>query len=202
MRNTLIKKSALVVVVVACAGLLVGLTAAKIETTYTDLFNPLGLPNALVPNQVGQFLDPGRIMCPGQTPTGDPAQPCPEGSRMVARNVRALNRIESDDPAMAGWMTLELNANADSNFAGPAWGKLSIQLDAGGVWEGTWNGIRERAAGEPPLWTVDIHLILHGLGGEIDGMQAKCTEMITAVTPMPLLYKGVGSCRLLHPGEK
>ncbi len=202
MRTVLMKKIALLTAVVAGAGLLVGLAAAKREITYTDLFNPLGLPNPLVPVQVGQFLDPGKIICPGQMPTGDPAQPCPEGSRMVARSARALNRIESEDPAMAGWMTVELNANADPNFAGPAWGELSIQLDAGGAWEGTWNGMRERVAGEPALWTVDLHLILHGLGGEVDGMQAKCTEMITALTPMPLLYKGVGSCQLLHPGEK
>ncbi len=196
------RKLCLVVIAVLGAGLLLGLAAAKTEITYTDLFNPLGLPNPLVPNQVGQFLDPGKIACPGHMLTADPTQPCPQGSMMVARGLRTLNRMESEDPAMVGWMTLELNANADPNFAGPAWGKLSIQLDSGGAWEGTWNGIREFVPGNPPVWTVDIHLVLHGLGGDVDGMQAKCREMITALTPMPFLYKGIGSCQLLHPGEK
>ncbi len=202
MRTALTRKIAMLVAAVVGAGLLVAVAAAKIETTYTDLFNPLGFPNPLVPNQIGQFLAPGEIICPGHALTGDPAQPCPEGSRLAARGVQALNRINSEDPAMAGWMTVELNANLGPDYAGPVWGKLSIQLDAGGVWEGTWEGIREGVPGEPPIWIVEIRLELHGLGGEVDGMQAKCTEQITALTAMPVLYKGLGSCRFLQPGEK
>ncbi len=195
------RKISLVAVVLIGAGVLVGPTAAKIQTTYIDLFNPLGLPNPLVPNQVGQVLDPGKIICPGHALTGNPAQPCPEDTRLVARGVRALNRIDSEDPAMAGWMTVDLNANLGPDYAGPVWGKLSIQLDVGGVWEGTWEGIRERVA-DQSIWTADIRLTLHGQGGNIDGMQAKCTEQITALTAMPVLYKGLGNCRLLQPGEK
>ncbi len=198
----LTKSIATLVVAVLGAGLLVAVTVAKLETTYTDLFNPLGITNPLVPNQVGQLLNAGTIMCPGHALTGDPAQPCPEDSRMTARGLWALSRVDSEDAAMSGWMTVELDANLASDYAGPAWGKLSIQLDAGGMWEGTWQGIRERVPGEPPMWIVDLRIELHGTGGEVDGMQAKCTEQITALTAMPVLYKGLGSCRLLTPGEK
>jgi hypothetical protein len=184
--------------VVLGAGLLVGMTAAKTQTTYTDLFNPLGLPNPLDVPPIGQFLDPGKVICPGQTLTDNPMQPCPEGSRIAGRDIRALTRVDSEDPAMAGWMTVELNANLAPDYAGPVWGKLSIQLDAGGAWEGTWNGIRERVPGQP-IWTVDLSMVLHGTGGKIDGLQATCTEMITALAPMPILYKGVGTCRVLSP---
>ncbi len=202
MRTVLARKVFVLVVVVVGAGLVVGLTAEKGQTTYTDLFNPFGLPNPLVPNQIGQLLNPGKIICSGHSFTGDPAQPCQEGSRLAARGIWALDRIDSEDPAISGWMTVELNANLGPDYAGPAWGKASIQLDAGGVWEGTWEGIRERVPVEPPIWTVDLRLQLHGIGGEVDGMQAKCTEQITALTAMPVLYKGLGSCRLLQPGEK
>lgn len=198
---TLMKKVGLVLFAVIGAGLLPGMAAVKTQTTYTDLFNPFGAPNPLVPNPVGQFLDPGKVICPGHALTTDPTQPCPEGSRIAGRGVLAKTRVESEDPAMAGWMTVELNANLAPDYAGPVWGKLSIQLDAGGAWEGTWNGIRERVPGQS-IWTVDLRMVLHGTGGEIDGLQAKCTEMITALAPMPVLYKGVGTCRILSPQDE
>ncbi len=201
-KSALTKKLSLVVVAVIGAGVLLGMTAARTELTYTDLFNPYGIPNPLVPNAVGYLENPGSLICPGHTPNADPTQPpCPEGSRIVARGVVAHSRAESESPALAGWMTVELNGNLAPDYTGPVWGKLSIQLDAGGKWEGAWNGMRKRVAGEA-IWTADLRIVLHGLGGEIEGLQARCGEMITALAPMPVLYKGAGTCRVLDPDEQ
>lgn len=194
-----IKKLGLVAVAVAMSSLL-GMAAEKNEATYTDLFNPLGLPNPLDVPMVGQILDPGKLICLAHTPTGDPMQPCPQGSRILMRGFRMLTRVNSESPSLAGWMTVSVGANLAPDYTGPAWGTFSIQLDAGGTLEGTWNGMR-RTAGES-VWIAELHITGHGAGGQVEGMQAKCVEVITELTPMPIFYKGVATCRLLHPDDE
>ncbi len=199
-KKVLLKKLSLVVVAVLGAGLLLGMAAARAEVTYANLtlqFNPFGVPNPLGVPQTGQILNPGQVMCPGNTPTGNPMLPCPQGSRIVSRGTLLLIRTESDNPALTGWLTLEHNANFAPDYSGPVWGKFSIQLDAGGSWEGTWNGIRTKTGDS--LWVVHLRIVGHGLGGNVDGMQVKGTGQITAITPMPIVLKGVGTARLLNP---
>ena len=196
----LFKKLSLVAVAVLGAGLLLGMTATRSQLNVTDLFNPLGLPNPMGVPPVGQLLNPPQVICPGQTPTGNPMLPCPEGSRIIERQLRLIARIESDSPDARGWLTLEHNSNYASDYTGPAWGKFSVQLDAGGSWEGTWNGIRQKTGAS--LWVADLRVVGHGLGGNVDGMQLKCNEIITAVTPIPIVYKGVATCRVLDPEDE
>lgn len=57
--------------------------ADKTEFTGTETFDPY---NVLGNGSVGTILDPGTVTCPGHDPTGDPAQPCPPGSRRNIRN--------------------------------------------------------------------------------------------------------------------
>ncbi len=196
----LLKKFSLVVVTVIAAGLLISMTAAKTEVTFTDLFNPFNIPNPLGVPQAGQILNPGQVICPGYTPTNDPMQPCPEGSRILIRGFQFLTRVDSESPLFAGAMTVEANANFAPDATGPAWGRFSIELDAGGTLEGTWDGFR-RIAGES-VWTTQLRIVGHGLGGEVDGIQARCTEMITELDPVGVFYKGVGTCRAFEPGDE
>lgn len=197
---TLIKKFVLVVFAVASAGLLVSMAAARTEITYTDLFNPFGVPNSLDVPLIGQFLSPGKVVCPGYTPTGDPMQPCPQGSMVLFRGTQFLTRVDSKSTSLAGWMTVDANTNFAPDYTGPAWGRFSIQLDAGGTLEGTWNGFR-RKSGES-VWVTELGIIGHGLGGDVAGKQAKCVEVITELTPTGIFYKGVGTCRILDENDE
>ncbi len=196
---TLLKKLSVIVLILAGACSL-GLAAEKTEATYTDLFNPLGIPNPLEVPLIGQILDPGTLVCVAHTPTGDPMQPCPPGSRILMRGFRMQTRVDSESPSLAGWMTVSVGANLAPDYTGPAWGTFSIQLDAGGAMEGAWTGMR-RKAGES-VWIAELHVIGHGAGGQVEGMQAKCVEVITELTPMPIFYKGVATCRLLHQDDE
>jgi hypothetical protein len=196
----LMTKVGLVLLAVIGSGLLVGMTAARTDVTFTDLFNPLGVPNPLNVPMIGRFLDPGKVMCPGHTLTTDPMQPCPKGSRILIRGFEGLTRIDSESPSLTGWMTLEINANLTPNYTGPVWGKFSDQLDAGGKLEGTWHGTR-RKAGES-VWIAELHVVGHGAGEEMEGIEARCVEVVTEITPAPILFKGVGTCRFLdHEDE-
>ncbi len=201
MRNLAqIKKFSVVLVAVLAAGLLVGLSAAQTELTFTDLFNPLGIPNPLDVPPAGQILDAGKVICPGSTPTGDPMQPCPDGSSILLRGFRFVTRVDSDSPLLAGAMTVDANTNFAPNYTGPAWGRFSIQLNAGGVLEGTWDGFRRKAGDS--VWITQLRIIGHGLGGDVEGLQAKCTEVITELTPVGIFYKGVGTCRVVDPSDE
>ena len=197
---TMIRRVSLVVAVVVGAGFLLGTAAARNEATLTDLFNPYGIPNPLGVPMAGAFLDPGSLICPGHTPTGDPMVPCPEGSSVLMRGFRFQTRVDSENANLAGAMTVKANVNFAADYTGPAWGDFAIQLDAGGVVEGTWSGFRRKTADS--VWVTDLRVVGHGLGGDVDGKQVKCVEMITELTPSGIFYKGVATCRILDPGDE
>lgn len=170
--------------------------AEKSEFAATDLFNPLPLPGFPAP-QVGEILAPPTIMCPGYEPTGDPAQPCPVGSRTHTRNGLIVSRLISDDPRVTGWLTVELNGNLDAYLEGPSWGKFRLDLDDGnGIWEGNWTGYRVAEDGN---WVGTINGHARGYGGIVDRMKMMAEEQIILVTPLPIAYIGTWTGRIIDP---
>lgn len=170
--------------------------AEKSEVTGTELFNPLPLDGFPAP-QVGEFISMPIIMCPGHEPTGDPMQPCPMGSRTHIRDGVVVSRIISDDARVTGWMTVVFNANVDANFEGPAWGTFSIAVDdSGGIWEGTWQGLR---IAEDGYWTAALNVQGKGFGGIVDGLKLMAEDQLFIVTPLPLAYIGTIEGRIIDP---
>jgi hypothetical protein len=172
-----------------------GFAAEQTEFTATDYFNPLPLPG--FGPQIGELLSPPTIHCPGDAPTGNPAQPCPDGSRMHSRDAVAVTRLVADDPRMTGWLTVTLNSNLDASLEGPSWGTFRLDVDDdGGVWEGTWHGYRTAYDG---YWVGEIHGQGKGYGGIVDGLKMMGEEQIMLVTPLPLAYIGTWQGRIIDP---
>jgi len=169
--------------------------ADKSEITGTELFNPLGLPGFPAP-QIGEFLSMPTVACPGHKPTGDPMQPCPEGSRTHLRSGLIVSRVESDDARVTGWMTVEFNANLDAEFEGPSWGTFSLAVDSGGTWEGTWQGLR---VAEDVGWTAPLNVRGRGYGGVVDGMTLMAVDQLFIPTPLPVAYIGTIEGRIIDP---
>ena len=181
--------------VLLCAGALFAPTsfaADKFEITASETFDPFGI---LGP-PTGEFLAPGTVKCPGYEPTGDPMQPCPVGSRQHTRDVVVKSRTESSDPAMSGWMTVVLNSNLDADGVGPVWGTFRSELDGGGVWEGTWQGLR---IAEDGYWVAPLHVVGKGYGGLVDGMKMMGEDVIWSPVTPPYVYLGSIKVRILDP---
>ena len=166
--------------------------AEKYDFEATETFDPLGLFGP----PVGEFLSFGTVKCPGHEPTGDPEQPCPIGSRTHTRDVVVISRADSPDARMAGWMTIELNGNFDANAAGPVWGRFSVAVDSGGIWEGTWQG---RRVAEEGYWTAELHVSAKGYGGIVDGMIQMSESHIFAPTAVPVAWLGAIQGRIVDP---
>jgi hypothetical protein len=181
--------------VLFCAGALIAPTsfaADKFEITASETFDPYGIFGS----PTGEFLSFGTVKCPGYEPTGDPMQPCPVGSRQHTRDVVVKSRTESTDPAMSGWMTVVLNSNLDADGVGPVWGTFRTELNGGGIWEGTWQGLRIAESG---VWIASLHVVGKGYGGLVDGMQMMGEDEIwTPFTP-PIAYLGSIKVRILDP---
>ena len=146
---------------VTLLAVLPGYAGEKTAVTSVDRFDPLGLFLGLGP--IGTWYDLGTFTCPGNQPTGNPAQPCPVGSRVRIRGIVYHSQHSSSDPRLNGWSTFDFNANWDADGNGPTWGKWKIDVDAGGVWEGVYNG------GKPFGERVEFH----GTGGLVDGLLLK-----------------------------
>lgn len=196
MKTTILLFFALVLVLPASTALVTQSSAAdKTEVTATETFDPLGLFGS----PVGQILSPGVIQCPGEQPTGNPLQPCPAGSRIHIRDFIFVSRVDASDPSLTGWMTVQLNANWDANATGPTWGLFSLALDAGGTWDGTWQGLRTQ---EGSAWVVPLHVSGQGTGGAVDGMHSLSVDRIVAFAPAPVAYTGTIESRIVDPNAK
>jgi hypothetical protein len=169
--------------------------ADKTQVSATETFDPFGL---LGP-PVGEILSLGTVTCPGFEPTGDPMQPCPPGSRTHTRGLTIISRVESSDPQVSGDMTVEINSNLDADYTGPAWGTFSLALDAGGTWDGTWQGRRVQ---EGDHWIIPLHVSGQGTGGAVDGMQLMIVDRIVDFTPLGIPYIGTIEGRILDPHAK
>ena len=169
----------------------------KITFSATEYFDPFGILGA----PVGTFLpSDATVACPGHVPTGDPAQPCPAGSRTHLRNYKWMSRAVSNTPGISdGWMTVIANANLDAEFTGPQWGTFSLVYDSGGELEGTWNSSRVRAGSQ---WKHSLHASGKISGGTFDGANATISEQIVSFTPIPFAYVGTVEGRLVIPRSK
>ncbi len=172
----------------------VGQTSAaeKIILTATDTFDPLGLGGSVF----GAFLDPGTVTCPGFEPTGIPSDPCPAGSRINIRGFTIITRIEADTVLVTGNATIVVNANFDAFSTGPMWGTITIDVDAGGTWEGTWEGIRVM---EGYAWVLPVHASFQGTGGLVDGMRYRNVDTIYSYTPVVVAYEGYIEGTIIDP---
>ncbi len=185
--------------------LLTGISVAQAEVT--EIFDPY---NIFGLGPIGQFLPGGEISCPGNLPTGDPLQPCPDGSRIKVRGVSYLMRMISTDPRFTGWVTVVANANVNTDGTGPEWGTASKVLDNGlGTWEGTAEGFRslvpEGSAlpagclGRRPCWVEHLKSVLHGIEGSVEGLQAMGTTEYFTFTLFPFARHGVASGVIVPP---
>jgi hypothetical protein len=163
----------------------------------TELFNPIPIPVPGLP-QIGEFLpSDSTVKCPGYEPTGDPLQPCPEGSRTHLRNFKWRSRFISSTTGMSdGWFTVVANSNLDADFTGPQWGTYSLELDSGGVIEGTYEGVRFKDGNQ---WVTPLHVNGRITGGPLDGAKMLGTDTIVSFTPIPIAYIGTVEGLLLMP---
>lgn len=188
---------ALSLVVIAVAAVLGYGQARAGEMTYfvaTDSFDPFGVFGA----PIGALLVPPTVLCPGSTPTGDPMQPCPPGSRVHLKNMQHYSRFDSPDPRFTGWATIgDHVANYDATMGGQESGTLTLVLDeGGGTWEGTWTGARAR---EGDHWSHTLLITARGTSGSVYGLHAVWMHRFTTYTPVPIAYFAVAEGRLLEP---
>jgi hypothetical protein len=184
---------------VALTLLLPALAAAQAQTiqvTATDVFNPMGLVTGI---PVGTFTSPGIVTCPGTQPTGNPMQPCPAGSRMSFRDVGWESRLLSSSALLAGTFRNVGNNAFDANATGHVWGTFRIELDAGGVWEGSWTANRSQVG---DVWVIRVRGVGRGLGGEIDGMHLRFTEVAPMPTFIPIVWFGTVDAAILAPPSR
>ena len=86
-----------------------------------------------------------------------------------------------------------LNATLDYiTGEGQVWGSITITPDAGdGIWEGSYQGKRTKV--ETSRWEIDLQIVAHGKGGDLQGKQAFSNTIITATTTPPQNWFGAGS---------
>jgi hypothetical protein len=164
-----------------------GFAADKYDVSADEIFDPFGI---MTGETIGKFVAEGTVNCPGHEPVLNPAlPPCPEGSRTHIRNGVIETRVESDDPRVAGTMTVQMNANWNAYFEGPLFGTFTIHLFAGGTWAGTYEGQRvfDRTTGS---WKGTLHVRGMGFGGSVDGMKMKAEDQLESIFPMPIAYTG------------
>jgi hypothetical protein len=152
----------------------------------TEVFDPY---NVFGNGVIGEYISPGEVICPGNEPTGNPLQPCPEGSRTQVRGVSWMSRYISDDPQFSGWFTIVANSNEDSNYEGHDWGTFRLDFDspAGSYMIGSWEGMRVK---EGDYWVTPLHATGRIHGGDFDGTNAIITDLIVSYTAIPIAYIG------------
>lgn len=172
--------------------------AVTTQLTATELFDPL---NLLGNGNIGAFLDPGSVNCPGTQPTGNPIQPCPAGSRINMRGTSVTSRFVSQSPLLTGWFYSEGSANFDANASGHVWGTFRLELDSGGVWIGSWIVDRTKVDGVN-VWVGRGTFVGRGTGGNIDGMQLRFSEVLPGVMPFAFAYMGSIDAQILVPAPR
>ncbi len=184
-REVFMTKSLKIVPLFTLVLLVMGAASAQVVTanvTATELFD---FPT------VGRLLNPGIVICPGGYPGGfQPIEnlffPCPLGSRAAIRGVTVEARMTgsgANAQLVTGWNVIEENANYDPNLSrGRLWGKFTLTLDAGGVWEGVYTGVKTEN-GQPK---ETIRAVGHGSGALVDGMQLEATIVNTFPAPFTI----------------
>lgn len=202
MRHHARARLTLVLLAAGLIGLVPAFAAAQADTlqlTAAEVFDPFGVIGAA---PVGALTSPGTITCPGGEPTGNPLQPCPAGSRIQLRGVAGFSRMASASPLLAGSFFWEMDANWNADGIGPAWGTFRLELDAGGVWEGTWTNKRNKLDGVPPVWVGHASFVGRGTSGRVEGMQLRLTVAGATYTVMPLFWVEPIDAEILVPASR
>ncbi len=172
--------------------------AVTTQLTATDVFDPLGL---LGNGPVGAILSYGTLTCPGTQPTGNLMQPCPPGSRIMLHGITWKSRVISQDPLLTGWFFAEGNFELDDNAAGRMAGSFRIELDSGGIWEGSWTGEKSKVE-NAVAWILRGRYVGHGTSGNVDGMQLRITDVATIFTPLGFVWVGAIDGQVLAPASR
>lgn len=118
----------------------------------------------------------------------DPGEFKFQNNRIIARGLVVRARIEASDPRFSGFMVAELNSSWSLEGEGPVWGKITHEVDGGGVLEGIWRAYRSRTA--EGVWTGAATWTAQGRGGSVEGVKAWGTETITSFSVIPSFYVG------------
>lgn len=172
--------------------------AVTIQLTATEVFDPMNLFGS---GSVGASTNPGTLTCPGTQPTGNPMQPCPPDSLIHLRGVSGKSRMISQNPMLNGWFYSALNANFDADGTGRAWGTFWIELDTGGVWEGSWTSDRNKLE-DLDVWAGRGLFVGHGTSGSVEGMKLKFVETCTTFTLLPFAWTGSIDAEVLKPSSR
>jgi len=172
--------------------------AVTTRMTASEVFDPM---NYFGFGPVGAFTSPGTLTCPGAEPTGNPMQPCPPDRPIHLRGVTGYSRMTSQSPLLSGWFYWEMNANFDSTAAGRVWGTFRIELDAGGVWEGSWTNARGKVEDEQ-AWVGRARFVGRGTSGSVEGMQLRFTEVGATWTPLPFFWVVPVEAEILAPPSR
>lgn len=159
----------------------------RYELAATGLWDPFGLFG----DPVGGFdLSNATLICPGHP--HDPTRTvCPPGGSTYYRGYVFTNRVTGSGPNAAlitGDGSVDLGLNWDENGTGPLWGTFRVAIDAGGAWEGTFQGKREMlpaGCAGTTCWVEQLHIRGVGVGGIIDGMQGRFAETIYSHAAVP-----------------
>ncbi len=98
------------------------------------------------------------------------------GKYYLIRGLVGAARITSTDPRLTGNALQTVNAQVlMADGSGLVWGKLEIQADAGGVWEGSFEG--KTGPTSSGQWVTTLKLVGHGTGGGIEGLLFRADEL-------------------------
>jgi len=118
------------------------------------------------------------------------------GRNWILKDVGVIEQVTSPDTLLDGTITHYLSATMNAvTGEGPVHGSFTIVPTAntgGGVWEGIYVGYRSKMPGSDTLFTLPLHLVGHGRGGTIDGMQSYTDDVITAWGTPPVGWYGSG----------
>lgn len=168
----------------------------KTNAVAYEIFDPMNMFQSS-DGPIGTVLSFGTIACPGTQPTGSPLQPCPAGSRTNLRGGTMRSRLVSPDQWLNGWFVVEGNADLNANATGHAWGKFSLELQDGGVWEGSWTGDRTQL--ETLGWATSIRGVGRGSSGSVMGKHLQFRETIFSFAPVTIAYTGDLTAEIIEP---
>ena len=155
-------------------------------------------------------LSVGTITCPGGELTFDsfgmPYCANSTTGRLHFRDAVVWSCAISDDSRMTGVALYKTQAEFDANSSGTVFGTWKIvpmtDCDKDGLfpeeqvatatafWSGTWNGKRLFYMDNGfSVWIGDFRIVGKGIGGDIDGLHFKGTELIRTYTPFPVPYE-------------
>lgn len=123
----------------------------------------------------------------------DPGTVKVEDGKWIIRKFVVRERFNTVPVEFSGVMINTLNATLDYGTGeGRVWGSFTITPDVGdGIWEGSYQGTRTRI--ETSKWEIDLQIVGHGKGGDLQGKQVFSNDIITATTTPPQNWLGAGS---------